>query len=150
MLKRIRMFFVMLAALMLIAAPALAVDAIREVRTFDELKDAINKGESIKLLNDISGITEGLTLDQKNVVLDLNGKELSTSSDDFYGYGPFINVNGGSLSIDNSGTITSNKIFCIEGGGSLKITGPCTLKMLNILAPYIVGLDCSKGGNTLY
>lgn len=69
MLKRIRMFFVMLAALMLIAAPALAVDAIREVRTFDELKDAINKGESIKLLNDISGITEGLTLDKKTLSL---------------------------------------------------------------------------------
>lgn len=142
MLKRIRMFFVMLAALMLIAAPAMATD----VNNFNELKAAIAEGGSIKLLKDITGIEESLILNQKDVVLDLNGKELSTSSGDFYG--SFINVNGGSLRIDNGGTITSNKTFYIKGGGSLEIAGPCTLKTLN---SYMIGLDCSSsdGENTL-
>ena len=66
------MFFVMLAALMLIAAPAMATD----VNNFNELKAAIAEGGSIKLLKDITGIEESLILNQKDVVLDLNGKEL--------------------------------------------------------------------------
>ena len=139
MLKRIRMFFVMLAALMLIAAPAMATD----VRNFTELKDAINAGGSITLQENITGIEESLILNQKDVVLNLNGKELSTSSDDFYG--SFINVNGGSLRIDNGGTITSNKTFYIKGGGSLEIAGPCTLKTLN---SYMIGLDCSSSSSS--
>ena len=55
MLKRIKMFFAMLAALMLIAAPAMATD----VNNFNELKTAINAGGSITLQDNITGITEG-------------------------------------------------------------------------------------------
>ncbi|MCD8164259.1 MAG: hypothetical protein LUE09_12785 [Synergistaceae bacterium] len=55
----------MLATLMLIAAPAMATD----VKNFDELKTAINAGGSITLQDNITGITEGLTLNQDRVVI---------------------------------------------------------------------------------
>lgn len=140
MLKRIRMFFVMLTALMLIAAPAMATD----VRNFDELKTAINAGGSITLQDNITGITEGLTLDQKDVVLDLNGKELSTA-DNFDN--TFINVRGGSLRIDNDGAITSfGTTFYITEGGRLEITGPSSLTTIDSM---LIGLDNRNGGNTL-
>ncbi len=140
MLKRIKMFFVMLAALMLIAAPAMATD----VRNFDELKTAINAGGSITLQDNITGIIEGLTLDQKDVVLDLNGKELSTA-DNFDKI--FINVKGGSLRINNDGAITSNKnTFFVKNGGHLEITGPSSLTTINDM---LIGLNSNDGGNTL-
>lgn len=140
MLKRIRMFFVMLAVLMLIAAPAMATD----VRNFTELKDAINAGGSITLQENITGITEGLILNQKDVVLDLNGKELSTT-DNFNG--TFIRVKGCSLKIDNDGAITSfGTTFYITEGGRLEITGPSSLTTIDSM---LIGLDNKNGGNTL-
>lgn len=140
MLKRIKMFFAMLAALMLIAAPAMATD----VSNFKELKDAINAGGSITLQENITGITGGLILNQKDVVLDLNGKELSTT-DNFNG--TFIRVKGCSLKIDNDGAITSfGTTFYITEGGRLEITGPSSLTTIDSM---LIGLDNRNGGNTL-
>lgn len=134
------MFFVMFAALMLITAPAMATD----VNNFNELKTAINAGGSITLQDNITGITEGLTLDQKDVVLNLNGKELSTA-DNFNN--TFINVKGGSLRIDNDGAITSKRTaFYITEGGRLEITGPSSLTTIDYM---LIGLDNKNGGNTL-
>ncbi len=116
MLKRIKMFFAMLAALMLIAAPAMATD----VNNFNELKTAINAGGSITLQDNITGITEGLTLNQDRVVIDLNGKELSTTNSF---KDTFICIEAGTLEIIGYGCIKAHGTTFAINGGSLEIDG---------------------------
>ena len=75
------MFFVMLAALMLIAAPAMASGEPIRVSTFEQLKnEAKNKTTRIIVLeNNIKETTEYLTING-TLTLDLNGHTLDILS----------------------------------------------------------------------
>lgn len=116
MLKRIRMFFVMLAALMLIAAPAMASGEPIRVSTFEQLKnEAKNKTTRIIVLeNNIKETTEYLTING-TLTLDLNGHTLDITPEH---YTSAIYVRSDShLIIKNAGTITTAKeiLFVYEG-----------------------------------
>ena len=110
------MFFVMLAALMLIAAPAMASGEPIRVSTFEQLKnEAKNKTTRIIVLeNNIKETTEYLTING-TLTLDLNGHTLDITPEH---YTSAIYVRSDShLIIKNAGTITTAKeiLFVYEG-----------------------------------
>ena len=133
MLKRIKMFFAMLAALMLIAAPAMASEEPIRVSTFDELEKEAgynNITRTIVLTDNIKETTKYLVING-TLTLDLDGHTLDiTPATDNYA----INVTSNShLIIKNAGTLkTTTKLLYVFTDAALTISDGTFLGPIDI------------------
>lgn len=87
-----------------------------DVKTADELRSAVNRGDTyIKLLSNIElGDNQTLTISSGDLTLDLNGKTLSsTRTSD--GSATCVNVNGGNVVITGGGTISATAKGTTDG-----------------------------------
>ena len=132
MLKRIKMFFAMLAALMLIAAPAMASEEPIRVSTFDELeKEAGNyTTRTIVLTDNIKETTKSLVING-TLTLDLNGHTLNITP--AHNTSAIHVMSGNHLIIKNAGIITTAKeILLVYEGAALTISNGTFLGPIDI------------------
>ena len=82
-----------------------------------ELKSAMSKTGIVKLAEDVNMGTQQIVVPaDADIVLDLNGKEISSSLN-----GSFLVVNGGSLTIENGTIVGKKKTLDINNGATLVI-----------------------------
>lgn len=132
MLKRIKMFFAMLAALMLIAAPVIASEEPIRVSTFDELeKEAGNyTTRTIVLTDNIKETTKSLVING-TLTLDLNGHTLNITP--AHNTSAIHVMSGNHLIIKNAGIITTAKeILLVYEGAALTISNGTFLGPIDI------------------
>ena len=126
------MFFAMLAALMLIAAPVIASEEPIRVSTFDELeKEAGNyTTRTIVLTDNIKETTKSLVING-TLTLDLNGHTLNITP--AHNTSAIHVMSGNHLIIKNAGIITTAKeILLVYEGAALTISNGTFLGPIDI------------------
>ncbi|UWG98632.1 cell wall-binding repeat-containing protein [Dehalobacter sp. DCM] len=126
-------------------------DTTTKYTTLTDALAEVTDGQTIKLLADID-YTDGLVLENKHLIFNLNGYTLNVSSTDDWGQG--IEVHDGSiLEIDDSlggelNAIGSNNPE--KYGSGLRLDGNSTATVTNVISyGYANGADCTEGTLTI-